>query len=63
MILAGSCGINEVKVLRPINGRYEASTLIHDLKHGCFSVDSSYKNNNFVFSTAHQGMYIYSENK
>jgi hypothetical protein len=60
-IIAGSCGINEVKVFRKREGAYELSTKIQALANGCFSVDSSAVHPNFVFTTAKDGMFIYEQ--
>lgn len=43
MVLAGACGINEVKLFNEENGKYRLAARLYDLKHGCFSVDFSSK--------------------
>ena len=60
-IIAGSCGVNEVKVFRKHDGTYELTTKIQGLTNGCFSVDSSALHPNFVFTTAKDGMFIYGQ--
>lgn len=60
-IIAGSCGVNEVKVFRKREGSYEMSSLIQGLANGCFSVDSSYARPHFLFTTARDGMFIYAQ--
>ena len=60
-MLAGACGINEVKMFHRQEGKLASSTLIHGIGHGCFSVDSSWTTNEFAFTTAHDGMFSYKE--
>lgn len=61
--MAGACGINEVKILHREDGRFKVSTVISGLGKGCFSVDSSWTQPEYVFTTAKEGMFIYSETK
>jgi WD40 repeat protein len=44
-ILAGSCGINEIKVYNrtEVGGRFKESFRLHGIKNGVFSVDHSWK--------------------
>lgn len=63
MVLAGACGVNEVKLFYEENSRHKTACRLYDLKHGCFSVDISNKKKEFAFTTAHQGFYIYKFDK
>jgi len=58
-ILAGSCGVNEVKVFRRKDGEYKLTSHIQGLDNGVYSVDSSHSEQEFTFTTAHDGMFIY----
>ena len=58
-IVAGACGINEVKVFHREEGRFSGSTLVHGIGHACFSIDSSWVTDEFAFTTAHDGMFVY----
>lgn len=44
-IVAGACGVNEVKIYHWLDGAYRPGTLIHNIGHGCFSIDSSHCTN------------------
>jgi hypothetical protein len=52
-----------VKVFRKRDEKYEVTTHIQGLANGCFSVDSSHVESEFAFTTAHEGMFIYREEK
>jgi hypothetical protein len=62
-IVAGACGVNEVKIYHWLDGTYRPTTLVHNIGHGCFSIDSSFTTNEFSFTTAHEGFFTYKEDK
>ena len=51
--------MNEVKAFRREGGSYGPATTISGLGHGCFSVDSSWKERVMAFSTAKEGFFLY----
>jgi hypothetical protein len=63
-IVAGACGINEVKVFNRGEGeKFKESFRLHGLKNGVFSVDHSWTRKELCFSTAREGFYIYEYGK
>lgn len=61
VILAGACGLDEVKVFHNASGKPALSTVIRGLKGGCFSVTSAHKANEFSCSTGKDGFFTFSE--
>ena len=63
MVLAGACGVNEVKLFYENNSKHQLAARLYDLKHGCFSVDLSTKKKEFAFTTAHKAIYAFKYDK